>query len=60
LAAEFQLPVATLREVFNIEALDLENPSRWPREIVLRRQLGSRFFPLSTRPRAIPRFERIW
>jgi len=47
LAAEFQLPVATLREVFNIEALDLENPSRWPREIVLRRQLGSRFFPLS-------------
>jgi hypothetical protein len=44
LAAEFQLPVATLREVFNIEALDLENPSRWPREIVLRRQLGSRFF----------------
>ena len=26
LAAEFQLPVATLREVFNIETLDLENP----------------------------------
>ena len=47
LAAEFQLPVATLRKVFNLEALDLEDPSRWPREIVLRRQLGDRFFPLS-------------
>jgi len=47
LSAEFQLPVSTLREVFNVAALDLENPSRWPREIVLRRQLGSRFFPLS-------------
>jgi hypothetical protein len=47
LAVEFQLPVATLREVFNLEALDLEAPSRWPREIVLRRQLGRRFFPLS-------------
>src|SRR4030042_5882444 len=47
LAAEFQLPVATLRDVFNTEALDLEDPARWPREIVLRRQLGSRFFPLS-------------
>ena len=46
LAAEFQLPVATLREVFNVAVLDLENPSRWPREIVLRRQLGNRFFPL--------------
>jgi len=47
LAAEFQLPVATLREVFNTETLDLEDPLRWPREIALRRQVGSRFFPLS-------------
>jgi hypothetical protein len=47
LAGEFQLPVTTLREVFNVAALDLEDPSRWPREIVLRRQLGNRFFPLS-------------
>jgi hypothetical protein len=47
LAAEFQLPVATLREVFNTQALDLEDPARWPREIVLRRQLGNRFFHLS-------------
>ena len=47
LVAEFQLPVSTLREVLNVAALDLEDPSRWPREIALRRQLGSRFFPLS-------------
>ena len=47
LAAEFQLPVATLREVFNTQTLDLEDPLRWPREIALRRQVGSRFFPLS-------------
>lgn len=47
LAAEFQLPVTTLREVFHVAALGLEDPSRWPREIVLRRQLGNRFFPLS-------------
>ena len=47
LAAEFQLPVATLREVFNLETLALEDSSRWSRESVLRRQLGSRFFPLS-------------
>jgi hypothetical protein len=47
LAVDFQLPVATLREAFNTEALDLEDPARWPRHIVLQRQLGSHFFPLS-------------
>jgi hypothetical protein len=47
LAAELQLPVPTLREVFNLNAFDLEDPARWPREIALRRQLGNRFFPLS-------------
>ena len=47
LAAEFRISVTTLREVFHVAALGLEDPSRWPREIVLRRQLGNRFFPLS-------------
>jgi hypothetical protein len=47
LAAEFQLPLATLREVFNNETLDLEDSARWPREAVLREQLGSRFFTVS-------------
>jgi hypothetical protein len=47
LAADFQLPVATLREAFNNEALDREHPARWPREAALREQLGRRFFPVS-------------
>jgi hypothetical protein len=47
LAAEFQIPVATLRELFNTETLDLDDPARWPREAALREQLGRCFFPLS-------------
>jgi hypothetical protein len=47
LASQFQLPVVTLREVFNNETLDLDHPARWPREAALREQLGSRFFPVS-------------
>ena len=47
LATQFQLPVVTLREVFNNETLDLEHPARWPREAALRNELGSRFFPVS-------------
>ncbi len=48
LAAEFQLPVATLRAVFNCAALDLQHPGRWPREAVLRERLGGRFFAVRT------------
>ena len=44
LAIPFQLPVATLREVFNIETLPPDSAARWPREAVLRAQLGNRFF----------------
>jgi len=47
LAAEHQLPPATLREVFNNQTLDLQHPARWPHEAALREQLGSRFFPVS-------------
>ena len=47
LAVQFQLPVATLRKVFNIEALELDSPVRWPREAMLREQLGDRFFGVS-------------
>jgi hypothetical protein len=46
-AAEFQLPIETVRNVLNIEATKLENPARWPREAALREQLGGRFFALS-------------
>jgi hypothetical protein len=47
LAVPFQLPVATLREVFNVEALKPDSPARWPRETLLRGQLGDRFFGVS-------------
>jgi hypothetical protein len=44
LAIPLQLPVATLREVFNIEALPPDSAARWPREALLRERLGNRFF----------------
>jgi hypothetical protein len=47
LAARFRLPVATLREAFNTETLELDHPARWPREAALRTRLGSRFFAVS-------------
>lgn len=47
LALQFQLPVATLREAFNTEVLDLDHPAWGPREAALRDQLGGRFFEVS-------------
>jgi hypothetical protein len=47
LATQFQLSVATLREVFNNEVLDVDHPLRWPRDAALRERLGSRFFAVS-------------
>jgi hypothetical protein len=47
LAATFQLSVATLREVFNNEVLDVDHPLRWSRDAALRERLGSRFYPVS-------------
>jgi hypothetical protein len=46
-AHRFQLPVATVREVFNNEVLDVDHPERWTRDAVLRERLGSRFFAVS-------------
>jgi len=47
LAHRFQLPVATMREVFNNEILDGDRPERWTRDAVLRERLGSRFYAVS-------------
>ena len=47
LAPQLQLPVAALREAFNTEALDPQDPARWPREAALREQLGGRYFAVS-------------
>jgi hypothetical protein len=46
LAAEFQVSVETVRDVFGIETLEPDDAARWPREGALRRQLGGRFHPL--------------
>lgn len=46
LAAEFQVPVETVRDVLNVEQLPLDDPSRWPREAALRSQLAGRHFAL--------------
>ncbi len=47
LAHRFQLPVATVREVFNNEILDGDRPERWTRDAVLRERLGRRFYAVS-------------
>ena len=47
LAHRFQLPLATVREVFNNEILDGDRPERWTRDAVLRERLGSRFYAVS-------------
>lgn len=46
LAAEFQVPVETVRDVFNVELLPPDDLSRWPPEAALRNRLGSRYFSL--------------
>ena len=47
LAAEFQLPVTTVREASNTEALDLRDPGTLAGEAALREQLSRRFFAVS-------------
>ena len=46
LARQCEIPVATLREMFNTEVLDPKSPGRWTREASLRKQLGCRFQPI--------------
>lgn len=47
LAHRFELPVATVRDVFNNEVLDVDRPERWTGDAVLRERLGSRFYAVS-------------
>jgi hypothetical protein len=56
LAHRFQLPVATLREVFNNAILDGDRPERWTRDADLRQRLGSRFYAVSM---AVAKWPRI-
>jgi hypothetical protein len=43
LAAEFEVPLALVREVLDVQKLDQRQPLRWQKESALRTQLGSRF-----------------
>ena len=47
LAAEFQVPVAAVRALLNVRALDLRDPRRWQQDAALHRQLRGRYYPLS-------------
>jgi hypothetical protein len=47
LAEEFQLPVALLRELLQVQTLDESDQCRWQREARLRQQLRGRFYEVS-------------
>jgi hypothetical protein len=47
LAAEFQVPVAVVRALLNVRALDVRDPRRWQQDAALHRQLRGRYYPLS-------------
>ena len=46
LAAAFQVPVAIVRQVLDLQALDERQPRRWHKEAALRQQLGHHFYHL--------------
>jgi hypothetical protein len=45
-ATEFQVPLATVRELLDVQQLDERWPQRWQREAVLRQQLRGLFWSL--------------
>jgi hypothetical protein len=47
LAAEFEVPVEVVRELFAVQTLAQDNPKRWLRDAPLRRLLGACYYPLS-------------
>jgi len=46
LAAQFQVPLASIRELLDLLALDERQPRRWQKEAALRQQLRHRFYHL--------------
>lgn len=53
LAADFDVPVAVVREILDVQTLANGSALRWPKEGALRDQLGSRFDSLDQRVRAM-------
>lgn len=54
-AEEFQVPVAVVRAVLEVQALDVRDARRWPREAALRQHLRGRFYELSEAVAAVAR-----
>ena len=46
LAVEFQVSLATVRELLDVQRMDERQPQRWQKEAALREQLRDRFYPL--------------
>jgi hypothetical protein len=46
LAAECEVPVELVRELFDLQALDSRQPLRWQKEAALRERLRGRFYPI--------------
>jgi hypothetical protein len=55
-AADFQVSSAVVRAVMHVQALDVGDARRWPREAVLRQQLRGRFYELSEAVAAVARY----
>jgi hypothetical protein len=54
-AADFQVPVAVVRAVLQVQARDVGDARRWPQEAALRHQLRGRFYELSEAVAALAR-----
>jgi hypothetical protein len=54
-AADFQVSPAVARAVLHVQALDVRDTRRWPREAALRQQVRGRFYELSEAVAAVTR-----
>ncbi len=53
LAAEFEVPIAIVRELLDLQTLDKRQPLRWQKESALRERLHGRFYPIEQAVRAL-------
>lgn len=53
LATEFEVPLAIVREVLDLQTLDKRQPLRWQKEAALRQRLRGRFYPLEQAVRGL-------
>jgi hypothetical protein len=53
LAAEFEVPLAIVRDLLDLQTLDKRQPRRWQNESALREKLRGRFYPIEQAVRAL-------